>query len=217
MPGDAEAGSGSSDPGRRPRRRSTSSRSDPSHALLGRQERQQRRQRVDREALARRQVQHLAPELEEVAGLGAAIDRGAFRGDDLHPQVVELEGIVRHRDRRPMPVCAPRALMTQTRRSRNMAPAASPSMLDGPIDHQGFRRHPRRRRRVVHHRARTITGLIGPNGAGKTTLFNCLAGLYPPDRRALGLEGERIDGLAPDRIFAKGSPAPSRSPGRSRR
>jgi branched-chain amino acid transport system ATP-binding protein len=50
----------------------------------------------------------------------------------------------------------------------------------------------------------TITGLIGPNGAGKTTLFNCLAGLFPPTSGSLSLDGERIDGLAPDRIFAKG-------------
>jgi branched-chain amino acid transport system ATP-binding protein len=50
----------------------------------------------------------------------------------------------------------------------------------------------------------TITGLIGPNGAGKTTLFNCLAGLFPPTSGRLHLEGERIDGLSPDRIFARG-------------
>jgi branched-chain amino acid transport system ATP-binding protein len=50
----------------------------------------------------------------------------------------------------------------------------------------------------------TITGLIGPNGAGKTTLFNCLAGLFPPTSGTLALEGERIDRLSPDRIFARG-------------
>jgi branched-chain amino acid transport system ATP-binding protein len=50
----------------------------------------------------------------------------------------------------------------------------------------------------------TITGLIGPNGAGKTTLFNCVAGLHAPSSGELRLEGERIDGLAPDRIFARG-------------
>ncbi|HIQ24294.1 MAG TPA: ATP-binding cassette domain-containing protein, partial [Pyrodictium delaneyi] len=27
-----------------------------------------------------------------------------------------------------------------------------------------------------------ILGLIGPNGAGKTTLFNCITGVYRPDR-----------------------------------
>jgi branched-chain amino acid transport system ATP-binding protein len=50
----------------------------------------------------------------------------------------------------------------------------------------------------------TITGLIGPNGAGKTTLFNCLTGLFPPTSGSLSLEGVRIDGLSPDRIFARG-------------
>ncbi|HLL50011.1 MAG TPA: ABC transporter ATP-binding protein [Thermomicrobiales bacterium] len=50
----------------------------------------------------------------------------------------------------------------------------------------------------------TITGLIGPNGAGKTTLFNCLAGLFPPSSGSLSFEGERIDGLSPDRIFSRG-------------
>jgi branched-chain amino acid transport system ATP-binding protein len=52
--------------------------------------------------------------------------------------------------------------------------------------------------------AGTIAGLIGPNGAGKTTLFNCLAGLFPPSSGTLTLDGERIDGLPPDRVFAKG-------------
>jgi len=50
----------------------------------------------------------------------------------------------------------------------------------------------------------TITGLIGPNGAGKTTLFNCLAGLFPPTSGRLTLDGNRVDGLSPDRIFARG-------------
>jgi branched-chain amino acid transport system ATP-binding protein len=50
----------------------------------------------------------------------------------------------------------------------------------------------------------TITGLIGPNGAGKTTLFNCLTGLFPPTSGSLSLDGVRIDGLSPDRIFARG-------------
>ncbi len=49
----------------------------------------------------------------------------------------------------------------------------------------------------------SITGLIGPNGAGKTTLFNCLAGHHRPDAGTLEFEGARIDGLSPDRIFAR--------------
>ncbi len=49
-----------------------------------------------------------------------------------------------------------------------------------------------------------ITGLIGPNGAGKTTLFNLLAGAVHPDSGSIRLQGQRIDGLAPHRIFGRG-------------
>ena len=52
--------------------------------------------------------------------------------------------------------------------------------------------------------AGTITGLIGPNGAGKTTLFNLIAGALAPEAGAIRFQGERIDRLPPDRIFAKG-------------
>jgi branched-chain amino acid transport system ATP-binding protein len=52
--------------------------------------------------------------------------------------------------------------------------------------------------------AGTITGLIGPNGAGKTTLFNLIAGELAPETGAIRFMGERIDRLAPDRIFARG-------------
>ncbi len=50
----------------------------------------------------------------------------------------------------------------------------------------------------------TITGLIGPNGAGKTTLFNTIAGIYKPDAGTIAFDGERIDGLTPDRLFGRG-------------
>jgi len=50
----------------------------------------------------------------------------------------------------------------------------------------------------------TITGLIGPNGAGKTTLFNLIAASLAPDRGTITLEGERVDGLRPDEVFARG-------------
>jgi len=49
-----------------------------------------------------------------------------------------------------------------------------------------------------------VVGLIGPNGAGKTTLFNLLAGFFPPSSGSILFEGERIDGLRPDRIARKG-------------
>ena len=50
----------------------------------------------------------------------------------------------------------------------------------------------------------TITGLIGPNGAGKTTLFNLVTGFLNPTSGRILLEGERIDGLPPHRIFHRG-------------
>ncbi|MFC1824829.1 ABC transporter ATP-binding protein [Thermodesulfobacteriota bacterium] len=37
-----------------------------------------------------------------------------------------------------------------------------------------------------------IAGLIGPNGAGKTTLFNCLTGVYLPDRGNVILADQEI-------------------------
>ncbi|MEO8382174.1 MAG: ABC transporter ATP-binding protein [Acidobacteriota bacterium] len=53
-----------------------------------------------------------------------------------------------------------------------------------------------------------IVGVIGPNGAGKTTLFRAVAGLLPPDRGEVALDGVTLrdrrsalfylpDGIAP--------------------
>jgi len=50
----------------------------------------------------------------------------------------------------------------------------------------------------------TITGLIGPNGAGKTTLFNLVAGTLAPTSGEVLFDGQRINGLSPDRIFHRG-------------
>lgn len=49
-----------------------------------------------------------------------------------------------------------------------------------------------------------IFAVIGPNGAGKTTLFNLIAGAFAPDDGSVVFAGERINGLAPDRICRRG-------------
>ncbi|MEE9591976.1 MAG: ABC transporter ATP-binding protein [Thermoplasmata archaeon] len=50
----------------------------------------------------------------------------------------------------------------------------------------------------------TLVGLIGPNGSGKSTLFNVISGVYRPDGGRVIFQDERIDGLDPAEIFAKG-------------
>jgi branched-chain amino acid transport system ATP-binding protein len=49
----------------------------------------------------------------------------------------------------------------------------------------------------------TVT-LIGSNGAGKSTLLKTISGLLKPKRGKIEFLGERIDGLSPDRIVARG-------------
>jgi branched-chain amino acid transport system ATP-binding protein len=49
-----------------------------------------------------------------------------------------------------------------------------------------------------------IRALIGPNGAGKTTLFELLTGHLVPDAGHVRFRGERVDGLAPHRIWRRG-------------
>jgi branched-chain amino acid transport system ATP-binding protein len=49
-----------------------------------------------------------------------------------------------------------------------------------------------------------IYAIIGPNGAGKTTLFNCINGIYPPDKGQILFKGRNIRGKKPDRIAKLG-------------
>jgi branched-chain amino acid transport system ATP-binding protein len=49
-----------------------------------------------------------------------------------------------------------------------------------------------------------LVGLIGPNGAGKTTVFNMVTGVYRPTEGDVCLAGERLNGLKPYVITAKG-------------
>ena len=50
----------------------------------------------------------------------------------------------------------------------------------------------------------SLTGLIGPNGAGKTTAFGLIAGAIKPDSGKIRLDGQRINGLAPNQNFRLG-------------
>ena len=52
--------------------------------------------------------------------------------------------------------------------------------------------------------AADIITLIGANGAGKSTTLRTLSGLNRPTTGTILFEGERIDGLEPDRIVARG-------------
>jgi branched-chain amino acid transport system ATP-binding protein len=50
----------------------------------------------------------------------------------------------------------------------------------------------------------SIVALLGGNGSGKTTTLNVLSGLVAPQGGTVSLDGERIDGLATDRVVDKG-------------
>lgn len=49
-----------------------------------------------------------------------------------------------------------------------------------------------------------ILGVIGPNGAGKTTLFNCITGIFTPDRGTIRYRGEPIQRRRPHEIARRG-------------
>ncbi len=51
---------------------------------------------------------------------------------------------------------------------------------------------------------RAIHSIIGPNGAGKTTIFNCVMQNIQPSAGQIWFDGERMDGLTPDRVAAAG-------------
>src|SRR5438105_1908208 len=62
-------------------------------ALLCREKRQYGGKRIDRKTLPCRHRQHLALEIEIVAGLSAAIDRLALGDDRLDAKIEELETV----------------------------------------------------------------------------------------------------------------------------
>jgi len=50
----------------------------------------------------------------------------------------------------------------------------------------------------------SIHSIIGPNGAGKTTVFNCITQNLQATSGEITFRGQRIDGLTPDRVAARG-------------
>ncbi len=49
-----------------------------------------------------------------------------------------------------------------------------------------------------------VLGIVGPNGSGKTTLINIISGYYRPTMGTIFFNGEKISGLRPDQIAARG-------------
>jgi branched-chain amino acid transport system ATP-binding protein len=49
-----------------------------------------------------------------------------------------------------------------------------------------------------------ITCIVGPNGAGKSTLLSTISGLLRPRRGEIRFRGERLSGLSPGEIVARG-------------
>jgi branched-chain amino acid transport system ATP-binding protein len=49
-----------------------------------------------------------------------------------------------------------------------------------------------------------IYSIIGPNGAGKTTLFNCISGIYRPQRGEVRFEGQDITAMRAHEIAQLG-------------
>lgn len=49
-----------------------------------------------------------------------------------------------------------------------------------------------------------LVAVIGPNGAGKTSFFNCISGVYQPQKGSIRLDGRELCGLAPNQIASLG-------------
>lgn len=49
-----------------------------------------------------------------------------------------------------------------------------------------------------------ILSVIGPNGSGKTTMFNCISGVYRPDRGQVLFQEKSLLGLSPDAVAQRG-------------
>lgn len=49
-----------------------------------------------------------------------------------------------------------------------------------------------------------IVSIIGPNGAGKTTVFNCITGIYRPQRGSILFQGDEILGGRPSTMARRG-------------
>jgi branched-chain amino acid transport system ATP-binding protein len=53
-------------------------------------------------------------------------------------------------------------------------------------------------------RQQELFAIIGPNGAGKTSLFNCLSGLYRPQKGSIEFLTNQLVGMKPDHIARLG-------------
>jgi branched-chain amino acid transport system ATP-binding protein len=49
-----------------------------------------------------------------------------------------------------------------------------------------------------------LFAIIGPNGAGKTSIFNCLSGVYRPQRGTIRFRGQDLTGKRPDQVAKLG-------------
>ena len=45
-----------------------------------------------------------------------------------------------------------------------------------------------------------LFAVIGPNGAGKTSIFNCVNGVYRPQKGSIRLDGEELIGQSPSAV-----------------